>query len=62
MLNPLKELARDITAERRKHLATGTDLHRQMKNQLEALDRVSERAREEGGVGGEMTREIEDGV
>lgn len=52
MLNPLKELARDITAERRKHLATGTDLHRQLKNQLETLDRVSERTREEGVVSG----------
>ena len=53
MLNPLKELARDITAERRKHLATGADLHRALKNQLEALDRVSERASEESGVEGD---------
>ena len=45
VLNPLKELARDITTERRKHLATGSDLNRQLKNQLDLLDRVRERGR-----------------
>ena len=54
-MNPLKELARDIATERRKHLATGTDLHRSLKNQLEALDRVSEERRKRvGGMTGRM--------
>ena len=48
VLNPLKELAKDITAERRKHLASGTDLHRSLKNQLDTLDRVRERKGEGG--------------
>lgn len=50
VLNPLKELAKDITAERRKHLASGTDLHRSLKNQLDTLDRTKklyEKASEE---------------
>ena len=51
VLNPLKELAKDVTVERRKHLATGADLHRQLKNQLDTLDRVRER-REGGREGG----------
>lgn len=40
VLNPLKELAKDISVERRKHLATGADLHRSLKNQLDTLDRT----------------------
>ena len=47
VLNPLKELAKDIAAERRKHLATGADLHRSLKNQLDTLDRVRKK-KEEG--------------
>ena len=41
MLAPLKTLARDITGERKKHLTVGADLHRQFKNQMDNLERVS---------------------
>ena len=48
VLNPLKELAKDISGERRKHLSTGADLNKSLKNQLDTLDRVRERERERG--------------
>ena len=41
VLEPLKTLAKDITAERKKYLTEGAENYRQLKASLDALDRVS---------------------
>jgi hypothetical protein len=56
VLNPLKEITKDIAAERRKHLASGADLHRSLKNQLDTLDRVRKKREAEGGERGREER------
>lgn len=50
VLDPLKTLARDITAERKKHMRSGTECQRQLKATMEMLDsrkKQFERASEE---------------
>ena len=41
VLEPLKTLAKDITADRKKYLNEGAENYRQLKASLDALDRVS---------------------
>ena len=48
VMEPLKALARDIAAERKKHLSEGAELLRQLRVSMETLERV----REGGGKGG----------
>ena len=40
VLNPLRVLAKEIFAERRKHMQTGAELQRMFKNSMDTLDRV----------------------
>ncbi len=41
VLEPLRSLAKDIAAQRRKHMASGAELLRQLRASMDALDRVS---------------------
>ena len=41
VLSPLKTVARDVTADRKKHLAEGAECLRQLKATMDALERVS---------------------
>ena len=40
MLTPLKTLARDVTADRKKHLASGAECLRQLKAAMDVLEKV----------------------
>ena len=55
VLEPLKTLAKDITAERKKYLTEGTENYRQLKASLDSLDRAKkqyEKASEEAEAAG----------
>ena len=63
VMEPLKVLARDIAAERRKHLNEGAELLRQLRVSMETLERVKKGEKEgrkgekEGRKGGWERRE-----
>ena len=57
VMEPLKVLARDIAAERRKHLNEGAELLRQLRVSMETLERVKKKGEKEGRKGGWEGRE-----
>ena len=56
VMEPLKVLARDIAAERRKHLNEGAELLRQLRVSMETLERVKEKGEREGREDGKGER------